>query len=541
MSPGNGFTAFARMFELKNALLVGTPLHYNDTALCTELTARLSEHLEDVAFSDNIANIADYGKWKKAMMKNDKAWATERATKVKELVQLAAAMTKVSVTSEAPAKTYSSAPTTFSSVTTTRPLNDETHTPIPTLPDDECTLLKEHRGCFKCRKFYAGHQHKDCPDWPSRPYKALTTANSMSAQKCFEANKKAKIAAVSASTEPAPNTTDDEFDSDDDLVVNPVSIVAAVFSTSDGALSTNMEDTWDSEHVPLSQLPSVFPSPHLIWHTHVTSSISDSPIIESMIDSGATVNLISESAVNEHSLCHRKLLHPMPFTDAFTGDGTPAMEYCRISLSSENGIYSSCTVHAIIVPTLCYPLILGVPFLDQNHLLIDMHNRELWDSSNGVNILNPQVPRATAPPPLLATRQTNNTEYDHVQARLRLAQHHNLLRDIRLNVPWTDTVPPLSDTAPQLVAAVHQKVEELVQYDCPKKYREAFKTLLTQHIDAGQLRPSFSPYASPCFLVPKADPTALPRWVNDYHVLNQNTVPDVNPLPSIQEILSDCT
>ncbi len=78
------------------------------------------------------------------------------------------------------------------------------------------------------------------------------------------------------------------------------------------------------------------------------------------------------------------------------------------------------------------------------------------------------------------------------------------------------------------------------QYDCPKKYREAFKTLLHKHITQGRLRESSSPYTSPCFLVPKADPTALPRWVNDYRALNENTVPDVHPLPNMQEILLDC-
>ena len=78
------------------------------------------------------------------------------------------------------------------------------------------------------------------------------------------------------------------------------------------------------------------------------------------------------------------------------------------------------------------------------------------------------------------------------------------------------------------------------QYNCPKKYREVFKTLLQEHMSAGCLRPSSLPFASPCFLVPKSDPAALPRWVNDYRVFNENTVPDVHPLPSIQEILSNC-
>lgn len=78
------------------------------------------------------------------------------------------------------------------------------------------------------------------------------------------------------------------------------------------------------------------------------------------------------------------------------------------------------------------------------------------------------------------------------------------------------------------------------QYDCPKKYREAWKILLNQHLQAGRLRPSSSPYASPSFLIPKADPNALPRWVNDYRILNKATVPDRHPLPKISDILADC-
>ena len=54
------------------------------------------------------------------------------------------------------------------------------------------------------------------------------------------------------------------------------------------------------------------------------------------------------------------------------------------------------------------------------------------------------------------------------------------------------------------------------------------------------MRPSDSPYASLAFLVPKSDPAAKPRWVNDYRLLNDNTVPDRHPLPSIPEILGDC-
>jgi Reverse transcriptase (RNA-dependent DNA polymerase) len=40
--------------------------------------------------------------------------------------------------------------------------------------------------------------------------------------------------------------------------------------------------------------------------------------------------------------------------------------------------------------------------------------------------------------------------------------------------------------------------------------------------------------------VPKADPTVLPCWVNDYRKLNLNTVADNHPLPLVNEILQDC-
>ena len=64
--------------------------------------------------------------------------------------------------------------------------------------------------------------------------------------------------------------------------------------------------------------------------------------------------------------------------------------------------------------------------------------------------------------------------------------------------------------------------------------------MIQQHLDAGRIQPSNSEHASPAFLVPKTDAMVLPCWVNDYHVLNANTVLDVHPLPRVDDILSDC-
>ena len=61
-------------------------------------------------------------------------------------------------------------------------------------------------------------------------------------------------------------------------------------------------------------------------------------------------------------------------------------------------------------------------------------------------------------------------------------------------------------------------------YPCPRKWKDAWYVLLQQHLDAGRIRPSQAPSGSGAFIIPKADPTVLPHWVNNYQQLNANTV-----------------
>ena len=78
-------------------------------------------------------------------------------------------------------------------------------------------------------------------------------------------------------------------------------------------------------------------------------------------------------------------------------------------------------------------------------------------------------------------------------------------------------------------------------YMCPHQFKEVFATLIEQPLDSGFIQQLTSEHLSPSFIIPKADPKALPRWFCDYHQLNANMVPDNYPLPKIDEILSDCT
>ena len=108
-----------------------------------------------------------------------------------------------------------------------------------------------------------------------------------------------------------------------------------------------------------------------------------------------------------------------------------------------------------------------------------------------------------------------------------------------VDIPHCDSLP--DDVLFRVRPKDASKVIQLHSYNCPQKYKAAWHTLLQQHIAASHLHASNSEHSSPAFIIPKADPMVLPRWVNDYHILNSNTIPDNHPLPQIDEILHDCT
>src|ERR1700692_3197800 len=105
-------------------------------------------------------------------------------------------------------------------------------------------------------------------------------------------------------------------------------------------------------------------------------------------------------------------------------------------------------------------------------------------------------------------------------------------------IPHVDELP--TDVYCRITLKDATKTFTTRSYSTPRKYKEAWSTLIQQHLDAGRIRPSNSAHASPAFLVPKSDASALPRLVNDSLALNSNTVTDSHPLPRVDDILADC-
>lgn len=134
---------------------------------------------------------------------------------------------------------------------------------------------------------------------------------------------------------------------------------------------------------------------------------------------------------------------------------------------------------------------------------------------------------------------------EHIEilgAQVKLSDHGD---KIKADFPRLfDELPHGRDLPTDIYCRIKLKSAEQTiktrSYSSPRKYRDAWRTLIDQHLESGRIRPSSSQHVSPAFLIPKADPTALPRWVNDYRILNTNTIMDSYPLPRVDEILADC-
>ena len=255
--------------------------------------------------------------------------------------------------------------------------------------------------------------------------------------------------------------------------------------------------------------------------------------------------------------------------------------YVTLQPSSPNNAWTSKLTWALITNDLCAPIILGLPFLQHNQIVIDYEDHSIVDKKCDFNLMNeksfkklpenkisPHIKRRTfrnfrkqflielkwkcdqikyaleehpelqnsSPIPAVTAK------IEQLASKNRLIQLDQQLKDeykeIFEPIPHADLLPTNYTTQIKLKDA--EKVILWWSYTFPCQFKEAFATLIEQQFDSGFIQWSMSEHLSPSFIIPKADPKAVPRWVCDYQQLNNNMVPDNYPLPKIEEILSDC-
>ncbi|KAJ7256133.1 hypothetical protein B0H12DRAFT_1016061 [Mycena haematopus] len=397
----------------------------------------------------------------------------------------------------------------------------------PPLTADERELLNEHDGCNKCRQFYAGHKAGKCTNGFPDPatYKTLTAETAAVARK---ASKGKAVAVVMPAVE-----DDEDSDDEDDSSMVSTRIPAPEYPRSRSTRVT-------SRHR----------AKHLLWDCLIEGPMSNLPLeIRVLIDNGSFLVLIDALLADKLGLRRFKLLKPEPISlalsDTKNDASTYLAEYVKLKVLSCDQTWSSTSVRALVAPNLCVPIILGLPWLEKNKIIIDHSARTVIDKRVNYDLLNPPLPKA----PDLFEQVKPVDVIAAVRARVEILAHWEELQDrgdkIRADYPMLFEPMPHADLLPTDVLC-EIKVKnanhniETRSYRSPRKYREAWQTLIQNHLDAGRIRPSTSPHASPAFLIPKSDKTALPRWVNDFRPLNAETVRDAFPLPRIEDILADC-
>ena len=550
-----------------NIVLRGTESHLNDTALRNQLEAALEPSLRLYCSHLKLGKVTVLKDWITAVKEADEKLKDDhkRSREIfrEEAERRAAkrpALSNHSRAGNTEARASSSGNTDSGQVKR-----------CPKLEPDERRLLIQHNGCFKCRRFDQSHGANNCPHgFPDgRSYRKVTaTCDCMgnAPKKNAKPSTSGKGKAVAAVT----NEDMEEVSEDDD------ECIAAVMPS---AVLGNGSFSESDVSPPLR-------SKHFVAKFNIFAGHLDFPLtFSSLVDNGAHVVLIRPDVVDQLRLQRHPLKTPEIVSVAIEDGKKKKMKlyhYVKFAVTSVDNVWTSKVIHAIVAPGLCMPVILGLPFLIHNNIVTDHAQRSCIDKMTGYNILNP-APVKPPPPPrkrlkeqikdAKATKKLVLAELEEV-CRKRIADKKltfeevkdvDVIAAIRDTIesialteqlkahgdkikkdfkPIFEPIPHVDDLSRDYLARIKLKEAERTiinrTYSCPRKYKEAFQVLIQQHLDAGRIRLSSSAYASPCFIIPKSDPTVLPRWVNDYRLLNEVTVPDNHPLPRQDDILNDC-
>ncbi|KAG1719489.1 hypothetical protein EDB19DRAFT_1784193 [Suillus lakei] len=201
------FYEWALELQNQNALLYDNPAHLDDTQLHNQLEANLCDELTTPVLRAKLALTLTLKNWIEEVRHLDD----------KRLEDIAMHKKFAEDVYKSRRATSSNPPSTRPSSSSRAPTNTSTSR-LGALTVAERTLLADHSGCFKCRKFYVSHRSKECPDGApdASSYKTLTESDAIAVKPKSDKPSKpiavvAPVAAVMSS-----NVFEDGSDSEDD-------------------------------------------------------------------------------------------------------------------------------------------------------------------------------------------------------------------------------------------------------------------------------------------------------------------------------------
>ncbi|RDX45043.1 hypothetical protein OH76DRAFT_1358533, partial [Lentinus brumalis] len=467
--PADTFNDFVLSVERLNARLRNTQYRQTEANLRGLLIANMNDDLRAMASDPTLMALADYVQWKTAVANLD----AQRLRNV-EMINTILAARGVNNS-----RTSNSAPR--SNKGTSSSTTPSSSTALPKLTPAEKTLLNDHQGCYKCRRFYAGHLSGGCPNGFPKPesYAPLTSTMAQKVRDARTTKDNAKTRTVAAVNVPDEDTIEQNT-------------VAGVYSGSPLAATSGILGAGSDSEECVSPLFSR----HTILHARIESPSCDPSSIPLLIDGGSSTVLIRRDIVTRLQLRIRKLPEPYKLGNAWGTGESSSSEWVKLRISLADNSWTSITCRAIIVSSLCAPVILGKPFLESNCIVEDHSEHTLVDKRSGRDLLA-SSPRQPSPPLRPDEQRETRREADIAEQDQKRIQHLPVRQHVELlafqerlqrenidikeefadlfpdDIPHIDRLP--DDVYHRFILKDPNMVIARRQYDCPKKYREVWK------------------------------------------------------------------
>ncbi|SGY56877.1 BQ5605_C006g04187 [Microbotryum silenes-dioicae] len=355
----------------------------------------------------------------------------------------------------------------------------------------QASAKPSNQGCFKCRKINAGHFKDTCTTWATSACKVPAGWRQGPVSPEQVASLSDAVDEIDDKGEELHCLCDDEYD--------------------------NGTDDERCEPISLS----------------VKLTTEDGPALRALVDTGASASFIADREVEKLRLTRRKLQVPTSVSVAIQSHRVShaVTEFVRVPLRTLNGRWSTQHVVLKIAPLTSLKVVLGRPFLKRHDILVDCKRRRVLAP-------DPTLPRKRID--LMHRGEKGEWSESAVQASIRACLAH--LEEQQAEESQLRALEYESKVRHRIALKPGMKTPRQPTYGTPMRWRAAWRRLLDEHLAAGRLRPSLSEYSLPAFIIPKkgmdTDPSIMPRWVNDYRILNAATVPDRTPLPLPDEILA---
>ena len=155
--------------ECKNAILAPvSSARISDQQLRDHFEAQMDVALAQRCQKSSIVSIVEYRSWTNAVKQEDKLLRQDlenaRSVSLGVLAENSRQRSGTAIGSSARSNPSSSVPVPPSSST------------MPKLTEEEKRILGDHDGCFRCRRLFAGHRTRECPNGFPEKHVRITTA-----------------------------------------------------------------------------------------------------------------------------------------------------------------------------------------------------------------------------------------------------------------------------------------------------------------------------------------------------------------------------